>query len=107
MTEKILIKRAPRIPLDAEVNCDGNKFVYSKNISSSGILLISDTEWPVDKIIQLSFLLPNTGKKVTAFGKVVRTNRISENFFEIGLSFWDISDTNKKMLNDFFATQNL
>ncbi len=91
--------------MDAEVNCDGNKFVYSKNISASGILLIADTEWPEGKIIQLSFLLPNTGNKVTAFGKVVRTKRISENFFEIGLNFWDISEKNKKILDNFFASQ--
>ncbi|HAK47231.1 MAG TPA: hypothetical protein DCO79_15095 [Spirochaeta sp.] len=100
-----MIHRAPRIPIDVEVNCDGNKFVYSKNISESGIALISDTEFSSGQFIQLKFILPGYDNEVQAHGKVARTAAVSDNFFEIGVSFWDIEEDDKILLENFFKQQ--
>lgn len=105
MPEKPTVERAPRIPLDVEVNCDGNKFVYSKNISESGIALIADTELTVGQFIQLKFMLPGIEAEVSAHGKVVRTAAVSDNFFEIGVSFWDIAEDDRTLLESFFKNQ--
>ena len=106
MSERNFIERAPRIPLDVQVNCDGNKFLYSKNLSETGIALLSDIDFPLNKIIQMKFFLPGEGGEVSAFGKVVRTAEASEHFFEIGISFWDIEDDDRKILEDFFKKQD-
>ncbi len=105
MTDNYLTARAPRYPLDVKVNCDGDKFVYSKNISASGILLISDIDFPEGRILQMNFLLPAGDKEVSAFGKVARIEQVSENYYEIGIRFWDIDDDDKKLIEDFFNNQ--
>ena len=105
MSERAYKNRAPRIPLDVEVNCDGNHFVYSKNISESGIALLSDKELENGQFIQLKFTLPGHDKEVNAHGKVVRAAQVSDNFYEIGVSFWDIEEEDKKLLEDFFKNQ--
>ncbi|MBI9109506.1 MAG: PilZ domain-containing protein [Spirochaetales bacterium] len=100
--DKKPVERAPRIPLDVEVNCNGNKFVYSKNISASGIALISDTSMEPGQFVQLKFFLPGIGREIKAHCKIVRTAAVSENFHEIGASFWDIEDEDKELLEKFF-----
>ena len=105
MSNRAHVARAPRIPLDVEVNCDGNRFVYSRNISESGIALIADKEFENGQFVQLKFTLPGTGEEVSAHGKVVRTAAVSENFFEAGVSFWDIADEDKQRLEGFFKNQ--
>lgn len=105
MPEKNFVERAPRLPLDVQVNCDGNKFVYSKNISESGIALISEEDFPVGKFIQMQFFLPEDGGQITAYGKVVRSAVASEHYFEIGVSFWDIEDSDRDTLKSFFTKQ--
>lgn len=106
MSEKEFVNRAPRIPLDVQVNCDNNKFVYSKNISESGIALISEINFPVNKIIQLKFVLPGLENEISAFGKVMRSAEVSEHFFEIGLQFWDIEEDDQQRLKEFFSNQD-
>ena len=44
-----------------------------KNVSSSGIFIKTDRELPVGKEIAVSFTFPDSGNKVRATGKVVRT----------------------------------
>ncbi len=105
MAEKHFTERAPRIPLDVEVNFDGNKFVYSKNISETGIALISDSPFDEGQFIQLKFTLPGNNNEILAHGKVVRVVAVSENFYECGVSFWDIADEDKEKLQDFFRNQ--
>jgi hypothetical protein len=100
--EKKYVERALRLPLDVEVNCDGNQMFYSKNISETGIAIISDSPLAEGKIIQMKFHLPCVEKAVNAYGKVVRTAPVSENYFESGISFRDISEDDKKLLKDFF-----
>ncbi len=107
MPDENKTERAPRFPLDVKVNCDGNKFVYSKNISSSGILLISDIDFPEGKILQMNFLLPEESREISAFGKVARIEQVSENYFEIGIKFWDIDEDDKQLLDDFFNNQRM
>lgn len=96
------VQRAPRLPLDVEVNCDGKRISYSKDISESGIALITDADLEVGKFIQMKFRLPGAVEDIDAYGKVARSVSVSENFFECGISFWDIGDDEKKMLQDFF-----
>jgi hypothetical protein len=102
MENKKITERAPRLPLDIEVNCDGNRIAYSKNISESGIAIITDAKLENGKFLQLKFHLPGIGTELNAYGKVVRNESVSDNFFECGINFWDISEEAKEALQDYF-----
>lgn len=102
MTDKMNVDRAPRLPLDVEVNCGVAGMAYSKNISTSGIAIISDYSMEIGKYIQLKFMLPGKETPISAYGKVTRSELISENFYENGLSFWEIDDLDKENLIAFF-----
>jgi len=94
--------RAPRLPLDVEVNCGATGSAYSKNISTTGMAIISDYPMEMGKYIQLKFFLPGDQTPISAYGKVARSKLISDNFYENGLSFWEIDDQDKEKLIAFF-----
>ena len=102
MADRKFTDRAPRLPLDVQVNCDGTHIAYSKNISESGLAFIIDGELEISKMIQLKFNLPGSTEELDAIGKVVRCESVSENFFECGISFWDISEEASEALQEFF-----
>ena len=102
MEERGFIPRAPRTPLDVEVDFDGDRIAYSKNISESGILIIVDQKLELQKMVKLSFRLP-TGGHVDAIGKVARCHKASAYFYECGVSFWDISDEDRRTLERFLS----
>ncbi|MBI9107370.1 MAG: PilZ domain-containing protein [Spirochaetales bacterium] len=102
MAESDFVKRASRLPLDVEVNCDGSYISYSKDISESGIAIITDAELEVGKFIQMKFHLPGVETEINAYGKVARSAAVSDNFFECGISFWDIAEEDKEALQEFF-----
>ncbi len=104
MDENNFVERAPRLPLDVEVNCVGKGFAYSKNISKTGIALITDKPMAEGNYIQLKFFLPGLDKEINAHGKIVRTKTISENYFESGINFWNIEDEDKAILEQYFST---
>ncbi len=102
MNEKKHIERAPRIPLDVEVNCNNTRFVYSKNISETGIALISEEPLDPNQFVHLKFFLPGNPRQINVFAKVVRTDQVSDHFYEIGLVFWDVAVEDKTELEKFF-----
>ena len=105
MTEKKHIERAPRLSLDVEVNFGGRGIAHSKNISKTGILLITEIELTVGNYIQMKFFLPNSDTEVNAHGKVVRSEAVSDCYFESGINFWNIEDEDNELLDAFFASQ--
>jgi len=107
MMDNKIIERAPRLPLDVEVNCDGDRIAYSKNISESGIAIITDAELENGKFIQMKFHLPGVDTEINAYGKVVRNESVSESFFECGITFWDISDDDRETLQKFFKKSRI
>ena len=108
MTDEIMYtERAPRFPIDTCVNCDGDKLAYSKNISESGIALLAEAEFVEGQFLQLKFMLPGSAGDTSAYGKVVRSTRVSDNFREYGIQFWDIEDEVRKKLDAFFQSQEM
>lgn len=105
MGEKKIIERAPRLSLDVEVNCVGKGIAHSKNISKTGILLITDTPMTVGNYIQMKFILPDSDQEINAHGKVVRTGSVTENYYESGINFWRIDEDDKELLDMFFKSQ--
>lgn len=105
MQEKEFIKRAPRLPLDVEVNSGGRAFAKSKNISETGIALITETPMTEGTFLQLKFFLPEIDAEVKAYGKVVRTLSVSANYYESGISFWEIDEEDKALLEEYFKAR--
>ena len=105
MNDEEIVERAPRLSLDVEVNCIGRGIAHSKNISKTGLLLITSEPLVVGNYIQMKFFLPDTQKEINAHGKVVRTNHVTDNFFESGINFWHIEDEDKQLLEQFFSSK--
>ncbi len=103
MGEDQFVSRAPRLPLDVEVNCGAKGAAYSKNISETGIALLSDYPLEQGTYIQMKFTLPGEELPVNAYGKVVRSAPVSDNYHESGIAFWDIEDADKKRIEAYFA----
>ena len=97
-----LKERAPRQPLDVRVNSSTFGFAQSKNISSTGIALLTEVPLKEGDFMQLQFLLPDSHKEINAYGKVVWSSAVSDSYYECGIQFWDIEDTDRKEIEDYF-----
>ena len=95
-------RKYPRIPLDVRVNCDFNAIAHTKDISEGGICLITDVKLDEDNFIQLDFILPEQSEEIRAYGKVMWSRKATKNLFENGVNFWEIQDTDKVKIQDFF-----
>jgi hypothetical protein len=105
LEEKQFTERAPRLSLDVEVNCGGKAIAHSRNISKTGIALITDFQLNENDFIQIKLSLPGVEAQINAFGKVMRSSSVSENFFESGIKFWSIEDSDMEILTQFFDNQ--
>lgn len=97
-------RKSPRLPLDVQVNYQGNAFAKSKDISSGGICLITDEALEEKKIYTLVFSFPGEAERLECFGKVAWTKQASEHMYESGLSFWDIGKDLQKKIDGYFGT---
>ncbi|MBI9102851.1 MAG: PilZ domain-containing protein [Spirochaetales bacterium] len=105
MAENSFEKRSPRLSLDVEVNCVGRGIAHTKNISKTGILLITDTPMVEGNYIQMKFFLPEIDREINAHGKIVRTGMITDNYYESGINFWNIEPEDKEILDHFFESK--
>ena len=97
-------ERAPRQPLDVRVNSSTFGFAQSKNISTTGIALLTEVPIKEGEFLQLLFFLPESANEIKAYGKVVWTKPVSDNYYESGIKFWDIEESGQKEIEDYFKT---
>ena len=70
----------------------GKKIFYTltKDISSGGIRIQTDTFLPINTLLKIELLLTNPPRSITAFGKVRWVkNLYDDELFEMGLEFVD------------------
>jgi hypothetical protein len=67
-------------------------YTLSKDISSSGARIQSNSFLPVDTLLNIKVMLKNTPQMISALGKVKWIKSIfADEFFEAGLEFVNIS----------------
>ncbi len=72
-------------------------FCYStRNISSSGIFLETQTPLDLESILDLEFILPPDNIKMALIGKVVHINEDG-----MGIEFIDLDDEAQHIIDDF------
>jgi Tfp pilus assembly protein PilZ len=76
------------------------------NISAGGMCVLTADPLREGMVPSLSFTLPDNADPVACHGRVVwcRTSRIDPELFEVGLSFTDISDTDRDRVESFVET---
>lgn len=94
-------RRAPRVPLDVRVNFAFDAIAHTKDISEGGVCIISEEPLEEGKFLNLVFGLPDRDHDVQVIGKVMWSKKSTENFFENGVQFWDISDEAQKEIKDY------
>jgi c-di-GMP-binding flagellar brake protein YcgR len=96
-------RRHPRIDLSVVVNCDKTYTAQSKDISEGGMCLVADERMESGRMLDLRFYLPNSSNELHAFGKVQWCRSSAHGGFEVGVSFWNIAEEDKKSLIAFLA----
>lgn len=81
-----------RVAIDTEVDCSHIMAAHARDISEGGICLVGKAELKEGKMLDLRFALPGIPERIHAFGKVMRTRKLSSHLFEIGVKFWEIEE---------------
>lgn len=98
------------ITILSEINNIPNEKIiynYSKDISMSGTKIQGNVLLPIDTFLKIDLTLKNLKEKVTVFGKVKRSNALSEGkYYEAGVEFVDTPDESIKKLGDYILSIN-
>lgn len=74
----------------------------SKNLSQGGLLFTYEGALGLNEVIFLEVRLPEIGKVVKTYARVVRENRIGEGYFyDVGVQFIQFEKEGKKELEDY------
>ncbi|MCE5212941.1 MAG: PilZ domain-containing protein [Deltaproteobacteria bacterium] len=90
-------------------NISGEKILYnySKDISSTGTKIQGNVLLPLDTFLKIDLTLKNSKEKVTVFGKVKRTQVLTEGkSYEAGVEFVDTPAEAIKKLGDYILSIN-
>ncbi|MDD5067135.1 MAG: PilZ domain-containing protein [bacterium] len=105
-------RRHPRVDCTFQVSCqtfENNKTAFnninSKNISISGVLLQAANEGKVGADIVVKFMIPTSGDKILAKGKVVRVRKMNGDKFEIGVQFINIREKDLDMVKKYIENK--
>ncbi|MCX7829955.1 MAG: response regulator [Acidobacteria bacterium] len=78
----------------------------SRNLSASGILILTTKNLKVGDSVQLQITLPREKEKVKAFGKVVReAKEVSTQLNAYGLHFVEISEKDRERIRKFIQEE--
>ncbi|MBU0994606.1 MAG: PilZ domain-containing protein [Proteobacteria bacterium] len=82
-----------------------NKFEIGKteNISASGVLIRYDKPIDIGQNINVSFLSPNSFEIFSLNALVVRVEITLDNQYDIGVSFFNMTEDDKKRLNYYLT----
>ena len=90
------------------VKLDANTMVW--DISPGGLFITSDSELPMNAIINLSFCLPGYQKPISLRGKVIRrtlSKVMMGGKYGFAIVTTDISDGDKAVINEFVKEMEL
>lgn len=101
-------RKEPRLDVNIQVDYKArDMFIsnYVTNISKGGVFIQTDSPLPIHSEIQVTFSIPETGRTITAKGKVAWTYDIKKGSISItpgmGIRFTDLSMDNRKILEDY------
>lgn len=100
-------RRHPRRSLDVKVNFDFHAFAHAKDISYSGICLITDKQLEEKKMYTLQFFLPEDPQPMELHGKVVWSRPVGEHHHENGISFWRVDAATETRLVEYLEQSPL
>ena len=94
------------IQVDYRIGENKNKVVhaFTRDLSSSGMFIITRDTLPVGDVVDLEFILPGSPDKINVAGKVVRSFHNEERGHYIGgmgLLFTDVTDEVQGRLEQF------
>jgi hypothetical protein len=92
----------PRHDLDVMVNYSDYYFAKSKDLSISGIRLITNNELQAGRFISFEFSLPDR-EFVRVFGKIEWTKKNAPNLYENGIAFRLLKDESKSKIEKFLV----
>ncbi len=75
----------------------------SKNLSACGVLLTYSNPIEIEKLIDISFLSPNSFELFTLTAKVARVQITPDKTYEIGVEFLDLNEDDTERL-DYYLT---
>ena len=104
-------RRFSRVPTSLQVSFENFKgifFEYTRDISRSGIFIEMDKPLPVGTRLRLSFSLPPPhGHPITAFGRVVRTAKATEDRpGGMGVNFICLNEQSAKVIDELAASSD-
>ncbi|MFH1996082.1 MAG: ATPase, T2SS/T4P/T4SS family [Candidatus Omnitrophota bacterium] len=81
-------------------------FSVAKNVSAGGVLLVSETSYPKETVLELKAQIPDGGSPVQCLAKVIRsTYRDLEGSFDVGACFLDLSSGERLRIDKFIEAQ--
>jgi 5-methylcytosine-specific restriction endonuclease McrBC GTP-binding regulatory subunit McrB len=101
-------RKTERINLNIDVECDMSEYqkwveAKTRNLSESGICLITGDALTMDSLLELKFTLPDSPPiKVT--GRVVWNEfSLNDNFYLSGIEFTDITDETLRFIQKYVS----
>jgi len=74
----------------------------TKDISSGGLKIRTDTFVPINTLLRIELLLTNPPRSIAAFGKVRWSRSLyGDEMFEIGIEFLDTSPDSIKVIKEY------
>ena len=77
--------------------------IVTANISRGGILFNFNKEIPVSSVLSLEFDMPNMEKNIGCYGKIVRTNKKSDDSYKMGCNFINIKESDRLAIGKFIG----
>ena len=91
---------------EPETALTGMSFAKSANVSATGVLFYHDRPVETGSILNVKFLKPNSFDFFEGDAKVVRVEAgEDENFYEIGIQFIGLSESDEKKLNYYLSNE--
>ena len=98
-----------RKPISIDVSCDirpesKGLETWTKDMSAGGICLVSREALDVDRIIDFTFTIPDTGKQIEVSGKVMWIEKSTvalDNFFYSGIQFMKIDERDRDLISKY------
>jgi c-di-GMP-binding flagellar brake protein YcgR len=95
-------RRFQRVELSVPVNYEISNKGNAKNLSEGGLCIVTEKPLAYGHDLTIMFSLPGDSHlNIKSFAKVVWSKTGTENSYECGVQFWDISPHYKKHIQAF------
>ncbi len=80
---------------------------YSKDISASGIKIVTSEKITVGSFLELHIKIPSVNRFLTAIGKVMRCEMEGKKNFRIAISFVWINKRDRELMDEYVKSKRL